>query len=400
MTPPTRRTLAVVAACALLVPVEAPAQTPAETQEKTPSPYIEIDDGEAVVDRLPLKDTRVNVSIAGAIADVTVRQVYENAGERPVHARYVFPAPPRAAVYGMTMTVGKARMVANVREREQASREFDRAKQEGKNASLLEQSQQNVFTIDVANLLPGDAIAVELAYTELLTHTDGQYEFTFPTVVGPGHSETLESQPSQDDSFVEAPHVRHAEAPRGRFHLAVMLSTGVPIRGLVSPSHRMVIRSIGQGRAEMALADAERESGNRDFILRYRLGKSIGSALLLDKGRDESFFLLLAEPPQAVLPGGTQTAPPPSDLDSPVLTDINVTFRAFETYDVEPAGLPDLFARRPIVVFGKWKHTPGNLPDVRGRHPGRLRGEPRCASPFVGASPSRHTLRFRSLDSR
>jgi Ca-activated chloride channel family protein len=150
-----------------------------------------------------------------------------------------------------------------------------------------------------------------------------------------------------------------------------MLSTGVPIRGLVSPSHRMVIRSIGQGRAEMALADAERESGNRDFILRYRLGKSIGSALLLDKGRDESFFLLLAEPPQAVLPGGTQTAPPPSDLDSPVLTDINVTFRAFETYDVEPAGLPDLFARRPIVVFGKWRGDPWGSIEITGNtHPG------------------------------
>ena len=55
------------------------------------------------------------------------------------------------------------------------------------------------------------------------------------------------------------------------------------------------------GRAEMTLADSERFSGNRDFILRYRLaGQEIGSGLLLYQGPDENFFLLMAEPPQAV----------------------------------------------------------------------------------------------------
>src|SRR4029434_6319576 len=55
--------------------------------------------------------------------------------------------------------------------------------------------------------------------------------------------------------------------------------------------------------ADMTLADSERFSGNRDFILRYRLaGQEIASGLLLYKGSDENFFLLLAEPPQVVQP--------------------------------------------------------------------------------------------------
>jgi Ca-activated chloride channel family protein len=49
------------------------------------------------------------------------------------------------------------------------------------------------------------------------------------------------------------------------------------------------------------VADTERFSGNRDFILRYRLaGETISSGLLLYQGRDENFFLLMAEPPRAV----------------------------------------------------------------------------------------------------
>ena len=32
----------------------------------------------------------------------------------------------------------------------------------------------------------------------------------------------------------------------------------------------------------------------------------------------------------------------------------------FSTYDVEPRQLPDVFAERPVVVFGKWKGTSAN----------------------------------------
>ncbi len=138
----------------------------------------------------------MDVAITGVIADVTVRQLYENRGERPIHARYVFPASTRAAVYGMTMTVGDVRIVAKIREREKAAQEFEAAKSEGKSASLLEESRPNVFTMKVANVLPGDTIAVELKYTELLVPTDGVYEFVYPTVVGPRYSEKRASEAS------------------------------------------------------------------------------------------------------------------------------------------------------------------------------------------------------------
>jgi len=272
--------------------------------EKTLSPFFFVEDGDPAVDRLPLKDTSVDVAITGVIADVTVRQLYENRGQRPLHARYVFPASTRAAVYGMTMTVGNTRIVARIRERERAVREFETAKRDGKSASLLEESRPNVFTMKVANVLPGDTIAVELRYTELLVAADGAYEFVYPTVVGPRYSEKRESQASPGDEFVNAPYTHQGEPPRSEFHLTGVLSTGVPIQELVSPSHHLVSRASGQGRAEIALDDDERCSGNRDFILRYRLsGREIGSGLLLYEGADENFFLLMAQPPQAVAAG-------------------------------------------------------------------------------------------------
>ncbi len=285
-----------------ILPLDARAQDRAPA-DKTLSPYFFVEGGDASLDRLPLKETRVNVAITGVIADVTVRQVYENHGTRPLHARYVFPASTRAAVYGLTMTVGDVRTVAKIKERQQAAREFETAKREGKSASLLEQSRPNVFSMKVANVLPGDTIAVELKYTELLVPTDRVYEFVYPTVVGPRYSEKRESQASPGDEFVKAPYTHQGEPPRSEFHLSGVVSTGVPLQELTSSSHQVVVRSSNAGRADLVLADSERLGGNRDFILRYRLaGEEIASGLLLFQGRDENFFLLMAEPPQAVEP--------------------------------------------------------------------------------------------------
>ena len=297
------RTVIAFAICLLLTPLGAAAQDDRARADKTLSPFFFVEDGDPTIDRLPLKDTRVEVAITGVIADVIVHQVYENRGTRPIHARYVFPASTRAAVYGMTMTVGDIRTVARIRERQAATREFEAAKREGKSASLLEQSRPNVFTMKLANVLPGDTIIVELKYTELLVPTDGVYEFVYPTVVGPRYSETRESQALPGDEFVKAPYTHQGEPPRSQFHLAGVVSTGVPLQELSSPSHKVVIRSTNTGRAEVALADSEQLSGNRDFILRYGLaGREIASGLLLYQGRGENFFLLMAEPPKVVEP--------------------------------------------------------------------------------------------------
>ena len=54
-------------------------------------------------------------------------------------------------------------------------------------------------------------------------------------------------------------------------------------------------------------------------------------------------------------------------IDSPVLTGISVKYAGFDAYDVEPKNIPDLFASRPIVLFGKWRGSPGGTIEITGR---------------------------------
>ncbi|HNW01224.1 MAG TPA: VIT domain-containing protein, partial [Burkholderiaceae bacterium] len=182
-------TTSLAAACFLaLVAQSAQAQDRDAPRLKTESPYFFVKSDDPAVDQLPLKSTQVDVRISGVIADVTVTQHYRNEGQRVIEAKYVFPGSTRAAVHGMNVRLADRLITAKIREKQQARIEYDTARKEGKTAALLEQHLPNVFQMNVANILPGDDVKVELRYTELLVPTSGNYQFVFPTVVGPRYN--------------------------------------------------------------------------------------------------------------------------------------------------------------------------------------------------------------------
>ena len=288
---------ALLALAVALTPVVAQEQEK-EPEDKTLAPFFVVK-GDPNVDHLPLKDTRVDISVSGVIADVKVRQIYRNEGSRPINASYVFPASTRAAVYAMRMQLGNEIIVARIKEREKAKQEFEQAKQEGKSASLLEQERPNVFSMSLANIMPQEQVEIELRYTELLIPTENVYEVVFPTVVGPRYQSPQDKNKKQD-GFVESPYLHEGQQPPSELHISTRIAAGLPIYDLSCPSHQ-IFPQWQNGVAQLTLDDSKPFEGNRDFIVRYRLaGDQIASGLLLFQGGDENFFLYMAQPPQRV----------------------------------------------------------------------------------------------------
>jgi Ca-activated chloride channel family protein len=187
-------------------------------------------------------------------------------------------------------------------EREKARETYQTAKKEGKTTSLLEQQRPNVFQMNVANILPGDEIKVELKYMELLIPEDHVYEFVYPTVVGPRYTTKTAEGAVDNDKWVQNPYLHEGEAPPYTFGLNVELTSGVPIASLTSSSHEVAIKYSGKTSAQISLKD-EKTGGNKDFVLRYTLaGGRIETGLLLYPGQEENFFLLMMEPPARVKP--------------------------------------------------------------------------------------------------
>lgn len=290
-----------VAAAAFVALVTQPvaAQDRDTPRLKTESPYFFVKSDDPSVDPLPLRSTQVDVRISGVIADVTVTQRYKNEGTRAIEAKYVFPGSTQAAVHGMNVRLGDRLVTATIREKQQARIEYNTARNEGKTAALLEQHLPNVFQMNVANILPGDDVKVELRYTELLVPSAGNYPFVFPTVVGPRYNSPASA--NAQAPWVGQPVLRQGQPSPAAFDIRVTLDSPVGIQAVGSTSHDIRTTREQGGTAVVTLKDSAAPGNNRDFILDYRLaGDGIQSGVMLYRGGDENFFLAMVEPPRSI----------------------------------------------------------------------------------------------------
>lgn len=268
------------------------------------APRLWIPGGDPKLDQLPLKASHAEVRINGPIAEVVVTQRYHNAGKRAINARYVFPGSTRAAVHGLTMRIGDRVIKAKIKEKEEARRQFEQAKAQGKRAALLEQHRPNVFMMDTANLMPGDDIELVLTYSELLVPEQGVYKFVYPTVVGPRYGSDP-FQNASDAAWFANPYAANgadgSNPVMAETSIKVALDSPIAIKDLNSGQHKIRTDWHDAKSADIELDAAETSAGNRDFILSFRLQDNQIVSGLMSYSRDgENFFLAMVQPPERV----------------------------------------------------------------------------------------------------
>lgn len=274
----------------------ATASAESKTVDKSDSPFFFVPNADPGVDTLPLKETRADVAISGVMAHVKVTQVYKNEGTKPIEAIYIFPGSTRAAVFAMRMTVGERTIVAEIQKKEDARKIYEDAKAAGKTASLLEQQRPNVFQMNVANVLPGDTIKVEMDYVEGLQAEDGSYEFVYPAVVGPRYT----GESNQAEGFTATPYTKEGEKPSYGWDVSVRLDGGMKIQRVTSTSHPISTSFPAENLADITLTN-KGAAGTKDFVLKYQLsGKTVQTGVLLLPGEKENFFLAMVQPPERV----------------------------------------------------------------------------------------------------
>ena len=123
--------------------------------------------------------------VTGMIARVKVEQHFKNPTKEWLEGVYVFPLPEESAVDHLDMKVGTRVIEGQIKEKEEAKKAYEAAKQEGKKATLLEQERANIFTSNVANIGPNEEITVAIEYQETLRYDQGQFRIRFPMVVAP-----------------------------------------------------------------------------------------------------------------------------------------------------------------------------------------------------------------------
>lgn len=221
----------------------------------------------------PLLATDVDMKVTGVVLRAVVRQEFVNPGATWVEGRYVFPLPDDGAVDHLRMRVGDRVIEGVVQERAGAKTTYQRAKQQGRRVSLVEQERPNVFTASVANVPPGASVAIEIEYQQVLRLDDGQVRLRFPMVVAPryipGAPLTTQHGPDADgsgraqdtdevpDASRVTPAVRHpARGAIDPVSLRIELRPGAPLARLEAPHHRVATAPLEGGGVLVTLAEA------------------------------------------------------------------------------------------------------------------------------------------------
>jgi Ca-activated chloride channel family protein len=260
---------------------------------------------------VPLKHTGIKTEISGFVARIEVTQEFENVLPDAVEAVYVFPLPHDSAVDGMTMTVGEREIHAVIREREEARKIYEQARNTGHTAALLDQERPNIFTQSVTNIPPSGKVLIKLSVIELLKYEAGVYEFAFPLVVGPrytpgnptgagDHGTMPDTDQVPDASRISPPvaGVHTDDVTAGHdVSMEVNLAAGVPVGDVESTSHKIFADRTGADSYHVTLAD-QAVLPNKDFILKYKVaGTGISDAVLAHSDKSGGYFTLILQPP-------------------------------------------------------------------------------------------------------
>jgi Ca-activated chloride channel family protein len=241
---------------------------------------------------LPLEGVQLRARVVDRVAEVTIEQKFGNPFSETIEAVYVFPLAGGSAVSRFEIQIGERVVRGRMEERAEARRQYADALQQGKRAALLEQERDDVFTVQVGNVTPGEAITARLTYSERLPFfEDGRTELRLPLVVAPryvsgqelhrepaGHGVVPDTTTVPDASRITPPRLAPGFDPKVSLGIEVELFGGF---SELACSQHAVSTSSGPESARVSLA-REREPLDRDFVLRWRLaGAEVKSQLLV-----------------------------------------------------------------------------------------------------------------------
>jgi Ca-activated chloride channel family protein len=223
-------------------------------------------------------NTDVTMNISGLVARVSVRQEFRNEGNEWTEGVYVFPLPDKAAVDRMRLHIGERFIEGEIREKEQARKDYERARNEGRKASLVEQERPNLFTTSVANIAPGERVVVEIEYLEDLRYDNGTFSIRFPTTLTPryipgaplpdrkGSGWSADTARVSDASLITPPQVTASRDHR--ISLRASIDAGVPLEIVASRYHPVKV-SEDDNRYTVSLTD-DAVAMDHDFELLWR----------------------------------------------------------------------------------------------------------------------------------
>uniref|UniRef100_A0AAZ3R5L2 Poly [ADP-ribose] polymerase n=1 Tax=Oncorhynchus tshawytscha TaxID=74940 RepID=A0AAZ3R5L2_ONCTS len=156
---------------------------------------------------LPLQAVHVRARLMDLLSQVIIFQTYTNQSTVPIEAKYVFPLDDSAAVCGFEAFINGKHVMGQVKEKQQARKEYKQAIERGHGAYLMDQDAPDVFTISVGNLPAGATVLIKVTFVTELVVMEGLINFSLPGSVAPWQQSSALNQRTQFslDMSIEMP---------------------------------------------------------------------------------------------------------------------------------------------------------------------------------------------------
>src|SRR6266576_5697033 len=230
---------------------------------------------------LPLKGVECDFSVVSGIAEVSMTQIFRQENEKPLDCEYLFPLPADASVYFCEADINGRTIRAQVRERQEARQLAAEKKAAGFRTALVESERDNLFTLSLGNVQPGDLVVIRLKYFQTLRSLAGMPSIEIPFCPGvryiPGkpllRSNRGKGIVDDTDEVPDASRITPVRIDAGHPDAAY-----IDVRGkldarfaerasLESPSHSIAAQSSGDDLCVTLLDKGE--VPDRDFVLRW-----------------------------------------------------------------------------------------------------------------------------------
>jgi len=225
--------------------------------------------------------------------------------------------------------------------------------------------REYIFVLDVSGSMHGFPLDTAKRVIEDLVGNLKPTD-TFNVVLFSGASRVLSpvSLAANSQNVARALSVIAGERGGGGTELEAALRTAIKLPRSGFVSRTVVVVTDGFIAEEAGAFQLINENLNNTNFFAFGIGGSVNRHLIegiARAGQGEPFVVL--RPEEAAAAGERFR----EYIETPVLTNVRVSYRGFDAYEVEPEAQPDLFAERPIVLFGKWRGAKEGLIEVTGR---------------------------------
>ena len=219
---------------------------------------------------VPLKNIDYQVEIVNSLMNITLSQRYVNPSEKYLEVDYAFPINPESAIYKFWAEFGSVKIEGVVKEKEEAKKEFEQAKSEGKQAVLgtIDPLSKDIMNLEIGNIPPKSEFTVSISFMqEMRMSLNTFYKVQVPSTISPRYTSHAFEQLEKDrKARLEGSKVAE---PNFTWSFKVEVRTTRKLIFFDSPSHDLTLISQNQSATETVLVMSQASLPNRDFSFLY-----------------------------------------------------------------------------------------------------------------------------------